>query len=264
MTSGNLDMEEFIKKFCIPSYILEQESKDQFLPFTPECPVLVFINSKSGGQLGGELLITYRSILNEKQVHSDKSFDLYNPKNMHGLYSKCGHAIYTRTLAKYEACERLLQEQMVQERALEIVRVLLATAPESYKPFGELWRDMEKLKSVRLHPSLQTANMKRLLDFVKEENLRKTVEDCSSSHGQFENKVSDFKKEFGDLKRNAEDLFSSKASFLVKDLDLAIKDHQRYINEQKSIMQALRFYGWTRKVNMQTYENAFGCKYLGI
>ncbi|KAL8502273.1 hypothetical protein ACS0TY_021413 [Phlomoides rotata] len=68
MTSGNLDTEEFIKKFCIPSYILEPESKDQFLPFTPECPVLVFINSKSGGQLGGELLITYRSILNEKQV----------------------------------------------------------------------------------------------------------------------------------------------------------------------------------------------------
>ncbi|KAL8488662.1 hypothetical protein ACS0TY_024357 [Phlomoides rotata] len=171
---------------------------------------------------------------------------------------QCGHAIYTRTLAKYEACERLLQEQMVQERALEIARGNLdyfyRIVLQNYTDFVKCYlqqhrshtsllvnfgRDMEKLKSVRLHPSLQTANKKCLLDFVKEENLRKTVEDCSSSHRQFENKVSDFKKEFGDLKRNAEDLFSSKASFLVKDLDLAIKDHQRYINEQKSIMQAL-------------------------
>ncbi|KAK6156657.1 hypothetical protein DH2020_010905 [Rehmannia glutinosa] len=35
---------------------------------------------------------------------------------------QCGHAIYSRTLAKIETCERLLQEQKVQERALEIAR----------------------------------------------------------------------------------------------------------------------------------------------
>ncbi|KAL0444223.1 UNVERIFIED_CONTAM: Diacylglycerol kinase [Sesamum latifolium] len=62
----DLDSEEFIKKFYIPRYILEPESEAE--SFEPECPVLVFINSRSGGQLGGELLITYRSILNEKQV----------------------------------------------------------------------------------------------------------------------------------------------------------------------------------------------------
>ncbi|KAK4397981.1 Diacylglycerol kinase [Sesamum angolense] len=66
MESLDLDTEEFIKKFYIPRYILEPESKAE--SFKPECPVLVFINSRSGGQLGGELLITYRSILNEKQV----------------------------------------------------------------------------------------------------------------------------------------------------------------------------------------------------
>ncbi|KAK4415165.1 Autophagy-related protein 11 [Sesamum alatum] len=171
---------------------------------------------------------------------------------------QCGHAIYSRTLAKVETCERLLQEQKVQERALEIARgnldhfykIVLQNYTDFIKCYSQqhrthtnllvnFGRDMEKLRSVRLLPPLQTTNRKCLLDFVKEENLRKTVEDCSSSHRQFENKVSEFKQEFGDLKCNTETLFSGKASFLVKDLDLAIKDHQRFINEQKSIMQAL-------------------------
>ncbi|KAK4481654.1 hypothetical protein RD792_012561 [Penstemon davidsonii] len=172
---------------------------------------------------------------------------------------QCGRAIYSRTLAKVETCERLLQEQKVQERALEIARgnldhfyrIVLQNYMDFLKCYSQqhrshtnllvnFGRDMEKLRSIRLLPSLQTStNRKCLLDFVKEENLRKIVEDCSSSHRQFENKVSEFKQEFGDLKRNTENLFSGKASFLVKDFELAINDHQRNINEQKSIMQAL-------------------------
>ncbi|XP_021713443.1 diacylglycerol kinase 5-like, partial [Chenopodium quinoa] len=34
----------------------------------PECPVIVFVNSKSGGQLGGSILETYRSLLKNYQV----------------------------------------------------------------------------------------------------------------------------------------------------------------------------------------------------
>ncbi|PIN14246.1 Diacylglycerol kinase [Handroanthus impetiginosus] len=68
MASKVLDSEEFIKQFCIPNYILQPESEVERLPCKPDCPVLVFINSKSGGQLGGDLLVTYRSILNAKQV----------------------------------------------------------------------------------------------------------------------------------------------------------------------------------------------------
>ncbi|KAL1548922.1 autophagy-related protein 11-like isoform X1 [Salvia divinorum] len=169
-----------------------------------------------------------------------------------------GDAIYSRTSAKIEMCERLLQEQKVQERALEIARgnldyfyrIVLQNYSDFMKCYSQqhrqhnsllvnFGRDVEKLRAIRLHPSLQTTSRKCLLDFVKEENLRKTVEDCSSSHRQFENKVSEFKQEFGDLKQNTENLFSGKASFLVKDLDLTIKDHQRFINEQKSIVQAL-------------------------
>ncbi|XP_073067052.1 autophagy-related protein 11-like [Primulina eburnea] len=171
---------------------------------------------------------------------------------------QCGHAIFSRTLAKIETCERWLQEQKVQERALEIARgnldhfykIVLQNYHDFLKCYSQqhrshvsllvnFGRDIEKLRSMTLFPALMTANRKCLLDFVKEENLRKTVEDCSISHRQFENKVSEFKQEFGDLKLNTEMLFSGKASILVKDLDSTIKNHQRFINEQKSIMQTL-------------------------
>ncbi|KAI9086785.1 hypothetical protein K1719_031379 [Acacia pycnantha] len=59
----------FLKNFRIPNYILVPESsKDETSHDAPSCPVLVFINSKSGGQLGGELFKTYCTLLNEKQV----------------------------------------------------------------------------------------------------------------------------------------------------------------------------------------------------
>ncbi|CAA0821107.1 Unknown protein [Striga hermonthica] len=170
-----------------------------------------------------------------------------------------GHAIYSRTHAKLEVCEGLLREQRVQERALEIARgnlefvykIVLQTYADFMRCYSQqhrghtsllvnFGRDMERLRSVKLHPSLQTGNRKCLLDFVKEENLRKVVEDCGSSHRQFENKVSEFKQEFGDLKRNAENLFTaSQGSYLVKELDMALKEHQHIVIEQKSIMQAL-------------------------
>ncbi|KAL9162377.1 hypothetical protein ABFS82_07G086700 [Erythranthe guttata] len=62
------DSENFLKEFYIPSYMLNPQAKVECLPDIPECPVLVFINSRSGGQLGGDLLITYRTVLNKDQV----------------------------------------------------------------------------------------------------------------------------------------------------------------------------------------------------
>ncbi|XP_024450025.1 diacylglycerol kinase 1 isoform X3 [Populus trichocarpa] len=65
-----------IKEFYIPDYIVApEESNSSSCSGTsddeddaPSCPVIVFINSKSGGQLGRQLLITYRSLLNQNQV----------------------------------------------------------------------------------------------------------------------------------------------------------------------------------------------------
>lgn len=96
MASGNLDTEEFIKQFYIPSYILELDSKVQCLPSKPECPVLVFINSRSGGQLGGDLLITYRSILNEKQVKSAITY--FVDWEMWEIVYGCGESSLSKSL----------------------------------------------------------------------------------------------------------------------------------------------------------------------
>lgn len=57
-----------LKEFYIPSYVLLPDSESETVPDVPQCPVLVFINSKSGGQLGGDLLVTCRSLLNKNQV----------------------------------------------------------------------------------------------------------------------------------------------------------------------------------------------------
>ncbi|KAL2936444.1 Autophagy-related protein 11 [Bienertia sinuspersici] len=100
-------------------------------------------------------------------------------------------------------------------------------------------RDIEKLKSCKLIPALQTSTRKCLLDLVKEENLRKWFDNCSCSHKQFENKVSQFKHVFGKLKQDVEDLFSSKALLPIRDSDVMIKEHWRHINEQRIIMQSL-------------------------
>lgn len=60
---------DLLNSFKIPKYVVVAESKsDEESREVPECPVLVFINSKSGGQLGGHLLVTYRQLLNEWQV----------------------------------------------------------------------------------------------------------------------------------------------------------------------------------------------------
>ncbi|CAM8922500.1 unnamed protein product [Rhodiola kirilowii] len=59
---------DFLKEFLIPSYILLPGTHVDAPPDVPKCPVLVFVNAKSGGQLGGELYKTYRSLLNEEQV----------------------------------------------------------------------------------------------------------------------------------------------------------------------------------------------------
>ncbi|XP_047331318.1 diacylglycerol kinase 1-like [Impatiens glandulifera] len=62
------ELHSFLKKFYIPNHILLPDSEKVTISDPPSCPVLVFINSKSGGQLGGQLLSTYRSILNKDQV----------------------------------------------------------------------------------------------------------------------------------------------------------------------------------------------------
>ncbi|CAJ1978619.1 unnamed protein product [Sphenostylis stenocarpa] len=66
MGDGNYD--RTLMEFRIPDYILVSGSEGGSVSHVPACPVIVFINSKSGGQLGGELLVSYSTLLNKNQV----------------------------------------------------------------------------------------------------------------------------------------------------------------------------------------------------
>ncbi|WOL12982.1 diacylglycerol kinase 5-like isoform X1 [Canna indica] len=80
--SGEKDA--LLKEFRIPSYIFVPALPIKHPSYVPSCPVVVFINTKSGGQLGGDLLVTYRKFLNKLQV-----FDLKEEapdKVLHKLY----------------------------------------------------------------------------------------------------------------------------------------------------------------------------------
>lgn len=64
----------------MPDYILDGQSApanfDTANP--PETPIVVFVNSKSGGQLGGAIIKSFRTILNPKQVGNQTSSDRHD------------------------------------------------------------------------------------------------------------------------------------------------------------------------------------------
>ncbi|CAL9227516.1 unnamed protein product [Arabidopsis halleri] len=169
-----------------------------------------------------------------------------------------GRTIYNCTVVKHENCERLTREQKVQQRAVEVAtrnleqyyRVIYQNFLEFMKRYKHqhrlhsdllmnFGRDIEKLRSAKIHPYLQTDSRKCLLDFVKEDNLKKAAENCASSHRQFENKIAQFQQMFVEVKRKVEELFACRASLSMKNLEVTVKDHERFIDEEKSIMQSL-------------------------
>ena len=57
-----------LEEYFIPDYILKPGAEEVIVDHAPLCPVIVFINSRSGDQLGSSLIKTYRELLNEAQV----------------------------------------------------------------------------------------------------------------------------------------------------------------------------------------------------
>ncbi|CAN6915507.1 unnamed protein product [Brassica oleracea] len=170
-----------------------------------------------------------------------------------------GRAIYDCTVLKHENCERFAREQKVQQRAVEVAtrnleqyyRVIYQNFLEFMKRYKHqhrlhsdllmnFGRDVEKLRSVKVHPYLQTDSRKCLLDFVKENKLSLAAESCGSSHRQFENKIAQFQQMFVEVKRKVEELFACRASLSMEEnLEVIVKEHEHFINEQNSIMQSL-------------------------
>lgn len=65
---NDVEKNNMVKEFYIPTYIFVPESPVEHASQIPTCPVIVFVNTKSGGQLGRELIATYRKLLNHAQV----------------------------------------------------------------------------------------------------------------------------------------------------------------------------------------------------
>lgn len=170
-----------------------------------------------------------------------------------------GNAVYQSSVAKHEVCCRLLREGQVQERALDTARSNLEHTArkltQRYSDFVKCFsqqhrghaemlanfeRDVERLRAVRLHPALQCEGRRSLIDLVKENDLRKLADGCFSSHKQFDVKVSQHKAKFMELKKRLENLFNIMSSTGCKDLEAMIKEHEKFIGDQKIIMQSLR------------------------
>ncbi|RID50683.1 hypothetical protein BRARA_H01391 [Brassica rapa] len=164
-----------------------------------------------------------------------------------------GRTVYNCTVVKHENCERFTREQKVQQRAVEVAtrnleqyyRVIYQNFLEFMKRYKHqhrlhsdllmnFERDIERLRSAKIHPCLLTDSRRCLLDFVKEDNLKKAVENCASSHRQFENKIAQFQQMFVEVKRKVEELFACRASLSVKNLEVTVKDHERFIDEQRA------------------------------
>lgn len=169
-----------------------------------------------------------------------------------------GHAIYIANQARFECCKRLFQELKVQERALETARRNMdhtyRMIDQNYVDFmkrfswqqkqhqdllANLARDTERLRACKLHPALRTEDRKCLLDFTREDNLRKVRETCTISHGQFQEKVLQFKGMYMKLKHSIEDLFRAQSPVNVRHVEEMIRQHERYLEEQASITQSL-------------------------
>lgn len=80
--------------FYIPDYLLVPGSNATKATHAPACPVIVFINSKSGGQLGSQLLVTYRSVLNKNQVRILCIFKRGNSKDVVAVISMMYPSLY--------------------------------------------------------------------------------------------------------------------------------------------------------------------------
>jgi len=85
--SVQTEEDELIREMRIPDYYLRSDVESVVdISKAPTCPVVVFINPRSGGQLGVHLLTTYRTLLNHLQI-----FDLDDEAPDQVLYKLLGH-----------------------------------------------------------------------------------------------------------------------------------------------------------------------------
>ena len=172
-----------------------------------------------------------------------------------------GQALFQASQQRYAICRRLVQEQQVQQMALQTAcgnmgvyyRHICSSHHEFMDEFHRhhaqhsdllsfFERDMDRLRSSELHPSLQTLKPLRrtLIDCLKEPELRKWGHDCTISHTLFASKVGELAVMFRDLEHSVERLLHTPPAVDVHQLHARVEDSHKYIEEQGSIVQSLR------------------------
>ena len=80
-----------------------------------------------------------------------------------------------------------------------------------------------------------------LADCLDSASLQKRVDVCANSHKQFTGKVTQLKGVFLDLQRNVQDLCQNAPTVDTQKLERSVTDHAFIVEEEKSIMQSLRY-----------------------
>ena len=172
-----------------------------------------------------------------------------------------GQALFQASQQRYAICRRLVQEQQVQQMALQTAcgnmgmyynhictshQEFMDQFHRHHSQHSELLsffeRDMDRLRSSELHPSLQTLKPLRrtLADCLKEPELRKWAHDCTISHSLFASKVGELQLVFRELQQSVERLLQTAPAVDVAQVHARVEDSHKYIEEQGSIVQSLR------------------------
>ena len=171
-----------------------------------------------------------------------------------------GNAIFTATHDRFEMCRQLLHEQQVQNMAISTAKsnmdyyykIIAHSYSEFMKHFSRQQkehtdilanfnRDLEHLKRCKLHPCLVSDSRVTLADCIDGVSLQKRVDVCANSYKQFTGKVTQLRSVFLDLQRNVQVLFQNVPSVDTQKLERSITEHAFIVEEEKSIMQSLRY-----------------------
>eukprot|EP00897_Mesotaenium_endlicherianum_P009176 jgi/Mesen1/8287/ME000045S07747 len=171
-----------------------------------------------------------------------------------------GQAIFRASQQRFDQCRRLVQENRVQELAMETAcgnmglyyRHICSAHEDFIQQFARqhathqdllnsFEQDMDRLRACELHPALRSHNPSRgtLLDCVKEDALRRWAHDCSMSHAHFAGKVAELRTLFADLQRSVEELLQTAPDVDVEHLEAGLEESHKYIEDQGSILQSL-------------------------
>lgn len=171
-----------------------------------------------------------------------------------------GLAIFNATHDRFETCRRLLREKQVQSMAIDTAKrnmdhyykIIDQMYSEFMKHFNRqqrqhediltnLDRDLDRLKRCKLHPRLISTSHETLLDCIDASNLQKQAEFCATSHKQFQSKVMQLKAIFAQLQKDVQSLSQVVSSVDVRQSERAITDNASVVEEEKTIMQSLRY-----------------------